>query len=151
MNSRKLTAGRIAVAIACLLSAGCNDSGNPLTKVAGKVLFNGGPPPKPGRIAFQLVAGTGKEGLSYRPGSATFGADGQFVATTFQSGDGLLPGKYEVRIICIDGLPGLDKSFDEVSLVPPGWAPEELVITGDENSVTVEYDVPPKKPRGRKG
>lgn len=118
-----------------------------MTDVSGKVTFNGGPPPRPGRIAFSLVPGTGREGLPYRPGSATFGEDGEFVATTFDQGDGLLPGTYKVKIICISGLPGQTKSLAEVSLVPAGWAPENLVITGEEDAITVEYDVPPKKSR----
>lgn len=133
----------LAVAV-CLIAGGCGDGGLPLTKVFGRVSFNGGPPPKPGRIAFSQVPGTGRAGVPSRPGSATFGTDGQFEATTFEKGDGLLPGSYKVNIICISGLPGQTKSFAEVSLVPAGWKPDELVITGEDRSMTVDYDVPPK-------
>lgn len=135
----------IFVAIACLLALGCNDRGYPMTEVSGTVSFNGSPPPRPGRIAFSLVPGTGREGLPYRPGSATFTEDGEFAATTFEEGDGLLPGTYRVKIICISGLPGQTKSMKDVSLVPVGWAPDDLVITGEEGSIELDYNVPPKK------
>jgi hypothetical protein len=115
-----------------------------MTKVSGKVSFNGAPPPKPGRLAFNVVPGTEREGLPDRPGSATFGEDGEFTVTSFKDGDGLLPGTYKVTIICVSGLPGQTTSFDQVSLVPADWTPEELVIKGDELPVKVEYDVPPK-------
>jgi hypothetical protein len=135
----------LLVAVITLLITGCGDSRYPMTEVAGKVMFSGGPPPKAGRIAFQLVPGSGSGELPYRPGTAAFGADGEFQVTTFEKGDGLMPGTYEVRIICIDGLPGQTKSFDDVSFVPPNWKPENLVVTGEEHSMNVDFDVPPKK------
>jgi hypothetical protein len=117
-----------------------------MTKVTGRVTFNGGPPPNVGHIAFSLVPGTGAEGLPYRPGSALFGTDGQFVVDSFAKGDGLLPGTYNVRITCLSGPPS-SGPLESLSYVPLDWAPEELVITGEEESVAVEYDVPPKKSR----
>jgi hypothetical protein len=117
-----------------------------MTKVSGRVTFNGGPPPAVGHITYALVPGTGAEGLPYRPGNAPFGADGQFVVTSFAEGDGLLPGSYTVRITCLSGPPSLGP-LEGLSYVPLDWAPEKLVITGDEESVAVEYDVPPKKSR----
>lgn len=131
--------------LAVLLIAGCGDSRYPMTEITGKVTFNGSPPPKPGRMAFQLVPGSGSGELPYRPGSAAFGADGEFQVTTFKKGDGLMPGTYEVRVICLDGLPGQTKSYDDVSLVPADWKPDNLVVTGEESSMTVDFDVPPKK------
>lgn len=128
----------------CLLAGGCGDGGYPLTKVSGKVSFNGEPPPKPGRIAFSLVPGTGRDGVPNRPGSATFGSDGKFEATTFEKGDGLLPGAYKVNVICISGLPGQSKSYADVSLVPGDWKPDQLMISGEDRSVSVDYDIPPK-------
>jgi hypothetical protein len=136
----------VCLAAIGMLAAGCG-SGNDITKVSGQVSFNGGPPPRPGRIAFSLVPGTGREGLPYRPGSAAFGVDGKYAATTFEKGDGLLPGTYNVNIICISELPGQTRSYNDVSLVPAGWAPEPVVVTGAERSIEVNFDVPPKKSR----
>lgn len=130
--------------VSCWLLAGCGDQGMPTTKVSGRILFNGGPPPETGTIAFSLVPGTGREGLPYRPGSSPFGTDGSFVVNSFGKGDGLLPGTYRVRITCLSGPPSAGP-LETLSYVPLDWTPEDLVITGDEDSVVVEYDVPPKK------
>lgn len=137
-----------SLAIACLLAVGCDGSGMPLTKVKGTITFNGGPPPKTGSIMFSLVPGTGAEGLPYRPGTAPFGTDGEFVVTSFQEGDGLLPGTYKVRVICLSAAPA-GVPLDSVSLVPLDWSPEQLVVTGEEESMSVQYDVPPKKAKSR--
>jgi hypothetical protein len=140
----KKIAGCLVAAIACLLLGGCADQRMPMTKVTGRVSFNGGPPPETGTIAFSLVPGTGVEGLPYRPGSSPFGTDGNFAVNSFAKGDGLLPGTYEVRITCLSGPPSA-APLEVLSYVPLDWAPDALVITGDEESVSVEYDVPPKK------
>lgn len=141
------TLGCVIAALVCFLAIGCSDRGFPMTEVSGKVLFNGGPPPKAGRISFTLVRGTGEEGVPYRPGSAPFGTDGSFAVTTFDDGDGLMPGTYDVRIICLSGDPSSFKNFADINFVPASWKPEQLVITGEEDAVTVEYDVPAKKSR----
>jgi hypothetical protein len=138
--------GGTAAAIACLLLVGCGGNGMPTTQVNGKITFNGGPPPETGTIAFSLVPGTGKPGLPYRPGSSPFGKDGTFVVNSFGKGDGLLPGTYKVRITCLSGPPSMGP-LEKLSYVPLDWIPDELVIQGDEGSVSVVYDVPPKKPK----
>jgi hypothetical protein len=148
MRRTKRAAGYVAATIACLFAAGCGGGPDmPMTKVSGRVTFNGGPPPKVGSIAFSLVPGTGTKGLPYRPGSAPFRTDGQFVVNSFAEGDGLLPGTYKVRITCLSAAPS-QGPLESLSYVPLDWAPEELVITGDQESVVVQYDVPPKKARG---
>jgi hypothetical protein len=129
-----------------LLVTGCGGSGLPLTKVTGRVTFNGGPPPAEGLITFAIVPGTGAEGLPYRPGNAPFGKDGEFEVTSFAQGDGLLPGTYNVKITCLSGPPSAGP-LEKLSYVPLDWVPEQLVIKGDEEPLAVEYDVPPKKPR----
>ncbi len=146
MISEMRTGWYIAAAIGCLFATGCGGSDFPMTKVTGKVSFNGGPAPNAGHVTFSLAPGTGREGLPYRPGSAPFGTDGQFVVTSFEEGDGLLPGTYKVRITCLSGPPSLGP-LETLSYVPLDWAPEKLVITGDDESVAVEYNVPPKNSR----
>jgi hypothetical protein len=137
------TAPCVLLSIASLVVSGCGEQGFPMTKVSGKISFNGGPPPETGTIAFSLVPGTGVEGLPYRPGSSPFGTDGKFVVRSFAEGDGLLPGTYKVRISCLSESPST-APLELLSYVPLNWKPEELVIAGDEGSVSVEYDVPPK-------
>jgi hypothetical protein len=145
VNSTKNVLGCTVAAAVCLLLFGCGDQGMPTTKVSGKISFDGGPPPTFGTIAFSLVPGTGAEGLPYRPGSSPFGKDGAFEVNSFGKGDGLLPGTYKVRITCLSGPPS-SAPLEEISYVPLDWSPDDLVITGDQGSVSVEYDVPPKKP-----
>jgi hypothetical protein len=134
----------LTIASLSFLASGCGDSGMPMTKVSGNVTIAGGPPPQPGQIIFTQVAGTGQKGLPNRPAMAIFRTDGKFAARTFEDGDGLLPGTYTVRIDCFSGPLGEGKSARELSLVPAGWAPEQLVVTGDERSMTVNYEVPAK-------
>jgi hypothetical protein len=137
-------ASLMTIASLCVSVAGCGGSGMPMTKVSGNVTIAGGPPPQPGQIIFTQVAGTGQKGLPNRPAMAIFRTDGKFAARTFEDGDGLLPGTYTVRIDCFSGPLGEGKSARELSLVPAGWAPEQLVVTGDERSMTVNYEVPAK-------
>lgn len=132
----------LLIAVVCLVSLGCGDSGYPLTEVTGKVTFNGAPPPKPGHVSFRRVRGTGG-GVANRPGSASFGEDGEFTAQTFAPGDGLLPGTYKVQVICLSGDPSTG-SFEKLSYVPMGWAPEDLVIEEGQDPVRLEYNVPSK-------
>ena len=147
MSRRGLWIKRLALATVCLLAVGCGGSGGmPTTKVDGRVTFNGGPPPAPGMVTFSLVPGSGREGLPYRPGSSPFRTDGVFTVTSFEEGDGLLPGTYKVRVTCLSGSPS-GVLLDTVSYVPLDWSPDELVITGEEDSISVVYDVPPKKPK----
>jgi hypothetical protein len=140
----KLWVSRTIVAMTVGMLAGC-DSGNgmPLIPVEGVVTFNGGPPPKSGTVTFSLVQGTGVEGLPIRPGRAEFSMDGRFSATTFQRGDGLLPGKYRVQIECMDGVPEFGVPFDSISFVPSSYQPPELVVEQGKGEVEVSYDVPP--------
>lgn len=112
--------------------------------VNGTITFDGQPPPKSGSIIYNPVPGSGLEGLPMRPGRASFREDGKFVATSFQEGDGLLPGRYRVKVTCVDGIPDQQRSYDDISLVPSGWAPEDLVVEEGQSSISVNYDVPPK-------
>jgi hypothetical protein len=132
----------------CSLPLGCGSGhGLPLVPVSGQVTFEGGPPPIEGSISFVKVADAGVTGLPNRPGRAPFGNDGKFEATTFQEGDGLLPGRYQVTITCVDGEAKPGQPFEEVSFVPPDYRAEELVVEADSDAITKNYDVPlnPKK------
>ena len=124
--------------------AGCSGGNDmPLVPVSGVVTFSGGPPPKEGRVIFSQLSGTGIKGLPNRPGRASFKSDGKFVAMTFEQGDGLLPGKYNVRVECVDGVPGPTTPWDSISFVPSTYQPPELVVEKGKGPVEVSYDVPP--------
>lgn len=136
----------LAVAVCTLFSlAGCGGSDLPLVKVSGKVTFDGGPPPKSGTIQFMQVRGTGIEGLPSRPATATFQTDGAYEVTSFQPGDGLLPGRYLVSVNCIDGAPDENRSYEDISLVATGWKPDKLEVEEGQSSITWNIEVPGKK------
>src|SRR5262245_60849941 len=90
---------------ACLALAGCWNNLPKTIRVSGRVTFDGQPPPAIGTVYFlPIEAG---EGFPSRPATGDFGADGQFRATTFERGDGLMPGKYLMSIECWDSPPSM--------------------------------------------
>jgi hypothetical protein len=143
---KKYAVGLFAV-FCCVQSACEKGHGLPLVPVSGHVTFNNSQPPMEGNIAFVQIGNSGQPGVPNRPGRATFGTDGQFAATTFKDGDGLLPGKYQVTISCADAEAKPGQPFDEVSFVPSNYRAEQLIVQQDGGPVEVNFDVPlnPKK------
>ena len=137
----------LAAVVGAVLSGCSGGSDLPLVSVSGRVTFDGGPPPQVGTVSFAPVPGTGREGLPIRPATASFDTDGSFVAASFRKGDGLLPGKYQVTIVCLAGDPGYGpgQSHAELSFVPLDYRPGELVVEEGSGPIVVNYDVPPKK------
>lgn len=123
--------------------AGCGGRDLPLVPVAGKITFAGGPCPKAGTIDFEPVAAV--EGLPRRRGWAKFAEDGAFEATSFDEGDGLLPGTYAIKVSCWDGQPSGDdpSSFERLNLVPKSFT-QEVVVERDSDPIEVNVDVPRK-------
>jgi len=131
--------------IAGSCSVGCGGDRLPLVPVSGRVTFDGGPCPRNGTILFVQVPGTGVAGMPNRPARAAFGTDGRFAATSFTDADGLLPGRYQVTVSCLDGEPGPDRPREQISFVPLDYRPEELVVAAGQGAIEVNFDVPPKK------
>lgn len=133
----------MAVGVLVLTCAGCGGSDLPLVPVAGTVTFAGGPCPKPGTIDFEPVAAA--EGLPRRPGWAKFAEDGAFEVTSFQNGDGLLPGTYNIKVSCWNGQPSGDdpRSFERLNLVPSAFH-QEIVVKHDADPMELTIDVPKK-------
>jgi hypothetical protein len=91
--------------VICLALSGCWNNLPKTIRVSGRVTFDGGPPPAAGTVYFlPIEAG---EGFPSRPAQAAFGPDGQFKATTFEPGDGLMPGKYLMTIECWESPPNM--------------------------------------------
>jgi hypothetical protein len=119
--------------------AGCGPSMPRCIPVSGKVTLDGNKVPGPGYLYFTTEA---KEGVS-RPGTAEFDAEGNYVAKTFVPGDGLMPGKYLLRVDCWKVAPNMDGK-PTVSYIAPKYqnaATSELELTVDANARTVTYDV----------
>ena len=132
---RQLT--RLIVLVACF-AIGCSKSDRPQTvNVVGTITFDGQPPKRPGGIFFAPVEV--EAGLPKRGGRALFDVDGKFVATSFDPGDGLIPGTYRISVECWKTPPGMGKPAS--SFVPKGFAPDDLIVSSEESVVTLDLDV----------
>lgn len=126
-----------------LAAAGCGSNLPQTVKVAGRVTFDGQPPPAAGSVLFLPVEAA--EGFPLRPGSGAFSANGEFQALTFEPGDGLMPGKYLISIECWDmpptmqGNPG--KSHVPKKYQSPQTSGLSLDITTEMGPQEVNFDV----------
>jgi hypothetical protein len=126
-----------------MVAAGCGSGhGLPLVPVTGRITFQGGTPPAPGNFTFVQTGDSVVKGLPKRPGRATFGSDGKYRATSFEEGDGLLPGTYDVNITCLDPAAQSGQRFDDVSYVPSGFRAKQIVVEKDGGPIEVNFDVP---------
>lgn len=133
----------LIVLLLVLPTAGCTHSGPETIKVRGHVTFDGGPCPAAGTVYFVPVDVSSNSPC--RPASGNFDVNGKFTVTSFRPGDGLLPGKYKVRIECwkqlpdADGLPGVSYVGDDYE------APGLVVEPGSREPVKVICDVPRRR------
>ncbi len=128
-------------------TVGCGP-GNPLqiVPVSGTITFDGQPCPAAGRVGFTPLESA--PGLPRRPGAGPFDVDGKFQVTSFEEGDGLVPGRYSVRVRCYSG-PITDMTSDDMladlSYVAEGYKAEEVTIEPGDDPVVLNLDVPLKK------
>jgi hypothetical protein len=122
---------------------GC-DSGRPLpTPVRGRITLDGGRWPAAGTLYFFPVEGV--DGYPRMPGTAEFDIEGNFSGRTFAPGDGLMPGRYTVRIACWKVVPTMANPAGR-SYLPDKYAnPEtsglEAVVSADTELCTLAFDV----------
>ena len=90
--------GRVVVTAAgalCLFAAGCGKQG--LIPVSGTITWNGEPlscgPQCPGSVTFQPSSG-----MSGRLAVGSIDDSGEYQLTTFEPGDGIAPGEYQVHV-----------------------------------------------------
>jgi hypothetical protein len=107
-------------------------------QVQGVVTFEGGPPPKPGKITLAPLEVA--EGLPRRPASGDFDETGSFTLTTFDEGDGIIPGRYSANILCWREQPTL-VTRHSANFVPPGFQPELTIEMDAEEPVELRIDV----------
>jgi hypothetical protein len=141
----KLCATRLAwiLMIGTAFVVGCGEDRG-LVPVRGRVTFDGGAPPKPGRLSFGPVKAA--EGFSQRPGLAIFDANGAFEVTSYAPGDGLTPGTYRVNVLCVEREPApVPGGLEAVTYVAPGYKGQEVVVAFGSKPIELEIDVPLKK------
>jgi hypothetical protein len=136
----------VLLSILCGVLVGCGDSGFQLVPVSGQLTFDGKPAPAGGTISFTPMGDTGTSDLPRRIGSAIFNTDGNFVVSSYKKDDGLMPGRYTVKIVCWVGTPSErnPKSYIDLDRVPQDYRPDLTVEKGSAPMV-VKYDIPPKK------
>lgn len=122
--------------IAIVVLVGCGDGTPRPTLVKGRITLNGGKWPTGGVLYFNPLEGV--EGYPRLPGTANFDIDGNFVARTTNPGDGLMPGRYNLRVACWKVIPTMEKPAG-VSHLPPKYGDPQL--SGLEATVPVDVDV----------
>lgn len=128
-------------------AVGCTDgNGLHMVPVSGTVTFDGQPCPAEGKVGFVPLKSA--EGLPRRQGSGTFDVDGGYFVGSFKPGDGLIPGTYSVRVICLSG-PILDNMGDReiqaLSYIAPDYQAPELVVKVGSDPIEFNLDLPLKK------
>jgi hypothetical protein len=130
---------KLASILLLLVVLGCGQSHLPeMRPVHGIVTFDGQACPGPGEIRFRPVEAN--EGLPRRPGRAAFAADGRFKVTSFNEGDGLVPGTYRVQIECWQQEPS--QGTPGISYIAEGYSAPDLAVPADAKRVEQNYDVP---------
>jgi hypothetical protein len=82
---------------------GCGSNMPETIDIEGRVTIDGAAPPAGGIVYFLPVEAA--PGFPTRPGTGDFGPDGVLSVTTFEQGDGLMPGKYQITVECWDAEP----------------------------------------------
>jgi hypothetical protein len=135
-----------AIALTACLAAGCGSNLPQTVRVTGRVTFDGKAPQSPGTIYFlPIEAG---EGFPSRPATADYGIDGIYKTTTFEPGDGLMPGKYVMHVESWATPPGMDGTPGK-SLVPKKYQAADtsglkLDVTPDMKAQELNIDLASK-------
>lgn len=133
------------VLAALLLTVGCGRSDVELVPVRGTVTYGGGKWPAEGMLYFTSAEAT--PGQPQRPARASFDPSGKFEVTSFDEGDGLVPGEYKVAVECWKEPPTMDSVNPPVSYVPekyqsPQTSDLTVTIKSGQGGEEVKFDVP---------
>ena len=126
-------------------AAGCSSDLPERVPVRGTVTLGGGPLPAAGAVYFLPTEPA--EGLPMRPAVGRFDTDGSFRVETFKPDDGLMPGRYQVRIDCWKVPPGGGPGSPPVSYLPAKYTRAatsglELVIESGTAARRFDIDIP---------
>lgn len=127
-----------------LAAAGCGGNRPQTVPVSGKVTVAGKAPPAGGAVWFTPEEAAA--GFPMRPGIGDFAADGAFQAKTFAPGDGLLPGRYRLRIDCWKTPPNMEgkpsQSYLPAKYQNPQQSGLELNVKPGDDPITFDIDIP---------
>lgn len=140
--SMSFRVGRV-VLLALVPLIGCGPR-HPTKTIAGQITFTGGPPPKEGEVFFAPTQIPPH--LPKRSGVGTFDVEGKFTLTSFDPGDGLVPGTYQVKVQCWRVEPTL-ATMEQANFVPPDFAPLVTIDPSAAEPVPVTIDVPAPRTR----
>lgn len=121
------------------VNAGCGSNRPTTVPVSGRITFKGAAPEYPGALFFAPVKP--EEGYPQRGGRAFFDTNGTFQATSFEEGDGLIPGRYLVRVESWKQVPTMGKPG--ISYVPKGFQTEDLVVSSQDKSIEYNLELSP--------
>lgn len=131
----------IALLTVLILQVGCGSNTPKCIPVSGKVTLDGARVPGPGFIYFNL--GEPEQTGLARPGTAEFDAEGNYQATTFKPRDGLMPGKYVLRVDCWKTPPNMEGK-PVVSFLPQKYqdaAKSGLALTVEPEAKSKTFNI----------
>lgn len=135
---------RAASCLLLLLVIGCARPGPEVVPVRGTVTFGGGSWPKPGVLFFTVE--TPSPGMPNRPAMGEFDTEGRLTVTTFQKGDGLIPGKYRIAVECWEIRPEMGaatppKSYVSSRYGSPSTSGLAVAVEPGQKIVTLNLDL----------
>jgi hypothetical protein len=135
----------LTCACSAIVLSGCGESGEPtLVPVQGKITFGGGAWPNEGTLCFAPVDSA--PGVPKRPASAHFDKNGNFRATSFKEGDGLIPGRYKISVDCWEVKPTMGgpraKSYVPDKYQSVATSDMELMVTAGVPQRALVLNVP---------
>ncbi|MCA9271017.1 MAG: hypothetical protein KDA41_21195 [Planctomycetales bacterium] len=134
------------VCAAAVLCCGCGGRGIELVDVRGRITLGGADMPAAGTLYFTAVDPA--DGNSRRPATAQFATDGTFRATSFDSGDGLIPGRYRVAVHCWEVAPSMGgppaKSYIPDRYTAVATSKLELDVPAGQGSMRWDIDLEPQ-------
>jgi hypothetical protein len=108
MNLRGLSVLSCGLTLAVILIAGCGGgSANPKTYPVTGTVMHQGAPVTDASVTFSPVDASGQAATGQTDSA------GRYVLSTFQQGDGALPGEYTVRVVKYDRSPTVAGSSDD--------------------------------------
>lgn len=133
------------VFLAGTCTVGCGDSGPVTKEVRGTITFQGAAPPAAGKITLAPIEATPP--FPTRPARGEFDQTGKFTLTTFEAGDGAIPGRYLANVTCWREVPTLETKLS-ANYVPPDFRHEVTINADADEPIEITIDIPTLQ-RGR--